>query len=396
MVGERVETAQRAGTSLGEMAILVRAGFQTRAFEERLITLGVPYRVVGGLKFYERAEIRDAMAYLRVLNQPADDLAFERIVNVPKRGLGDTALRRMHEMARAEGIPMVVAAAKLVGAGGLAGRARQALSDLLQGFDRWRAALAREGHVVVAATLLEESGYTAMWQQDKSPEAPGRLENLKEFLRALGEFESLAGFLEHVALVMETDEAAAEARLSLMTLHAAKGLEFDVVFLPGWEEGLFPHNRAIEEGGEKGIEEERRLAYVGITRGRQQVVVSAAANRRVYGNWTSSIPSRFLEELPAEHVLREGGALAERERFAAMPSVFQGGGLLARRPRVIEAGAWEVKERPRPTSSFAVGARVFHQKFGYGSVTAVEENRLDVAFDKAGAKRVLDSFLEPG
>jgi DNA helicase-2/ATP-dependent DNA helicase PcrA len=396
MVGERVETAQRAGTSLGEMAILVRAGFQTRAFEERLITLGVPYRVVGGLKFYERAEIRDAMAYLRVLNQPADDLAFERIVNVPKRGLGDTALRRMHEMARAEGIPMVVAAAKLVGAGGLAGRARQALSDLLQGFDRWRAALAREGHVVVAATLLEESGYTAMWQQDKSPEAPGRLENLKEFLRALGEFESLAGFLEHVALVMETDEAAAEARLSLMTLHAAKGLEFDVVFLPGWEEGLFPHNRAIEEGGEKGIEEERRLAYVGITRGRQQVIVSAAANRRVYGNWTSSIPSRFLEELPAEHVLREGGALAERERFAAMPSVFQGGGLLARRPRVIEAGAWEVKERPRPTSSFAVGARVFHQKFGYGSVTAVEENRLDVAFDKAGAKRVLDSFLEPG
>ena len=396
MVGERVETAQRAGTSLGEMAILVRAGFQTRAFEERLITLGVPYRVVGGLKFYESAEIRDAMAYLRVLNQPADDLAFERIVNVPKRGLGDTALRRMHEMARAEGIPMVVAAAKLVGAGGLAGRARQALSDLLQGFDRWRAALAREGHVVVAATLLEESGYTAMWQQDKSPEAPGRLENLKEFLRALGEFESLAGFLEHVALVMETDEAAAEARLSLMTLHAAKGLEFDVVFLPGWEEGLFPHNRAIEEGGEKGIEEERRLAYVGITRGRQQVIVSAAANRRVYGNWTSSIPSRFLEELPAEHVLREGGALAERERFAAMPSVFQGGGLLARRPRVIEAGAWEVKERPRPTSSFAVGARVFHQKFGYGSVTAVEENRLDVAFDKAGAKRVLDSFLEPG
>jgi DNA helicase-2/ATP-dependent DNA helicase PcrA len=396
MVGERVETAQRAGTSLGEMAILVRAGFQTRAFEERLITLGVPYRVVGGLKFYERAEIRDAMAYLRVLNQPADDLAFERIVNVPKRGLGDTALRRMHEMARAEGIPMVVAAAKLVGAGGLAGRARQALSDLLQGFDRWRAALAREGHVVVAATLLEESGYTAMWQQDKSPEAPGRMENLKEFLRALGEFESLAGFLEHVALVMETDEAAAEARLSLMTLHAAKGLEFDVVFLPGWEEGLFPHNRAIEEGGEKGIEEERRLAYVGITRGRQQVIVSAAANRRVYGNWTSSIPSRFLEELPAEHVLREGGALAERERFAAMPSVFQGGGLLARRPRVIEAGAWEVKERPRPTSSFAVGARVFHQKFGYGSVTAVEENRLDVAFDKAGAKRVLDSFLEPG
>jgi len=398
MVGERIEAAQRAGQSLAEVAILVRAGFQTRAFEERLITLGVPYRVVGGLKFYERAEIRDAMAYLRVLAQPADDLAFERIVNTPKRGLGDTAMRRMHEIARAGPMPLVSAAAQLVEAGGITGRARQALTELLQGFERWRAALPRDGHVLVAATLLEEAGYTAMWQQDKSPEAPGRLENLKEFLRALGEFESLAGFLEHVALVMETDEAAAEARLSLMTLHAAKGLEFDVVFLPGWEEGLFPHSRAMEEGGEKGVEEERRLAYVGITRARKQAIISHAANRRVYGNWTSSIPSRFVDELPEAHIEREGSGPAQRARVIDTPSVFSGGtgGLMARRPRVIEAGPWEVKERPRATSSFQVGARVFHQKFGYGAVTAVDENKLDVAFDKAGLKRVLDSFLEPG
>ncbi|MBC4015972.1 UvrD-helicase domain-containing protein [Siccirubricoccus deserti] len=394
MVGERIEVAQRSGHALSEIAILVRAGFQTRAFEERLITLGVPYRVIGGLKFYERAEIRDAMAYLRVLAQPADDLAFERIVNTPKRGLGDTAMRKMHEIARAEGIPLSSAAARLA-QGGITGRARAALSELLHGFARWREALPRDGHVVVAATLLDESGYTEMWKQDKSPEAPGRLENLKEFLRALGEFETLTGFLEHVALVMENDENAADDRLSLMTLHAAKGLEFDTVFLPGWEEGLFPHSRAMEEGGEKGVEEERRLAYVGLTRARKHAIVSCAANRRIYGNWSSSIPSRFLDELPLEHIEREGSAGMARNRMVEMPSVFTGaGGLLARRPKVIEAGAWEVQARPVRADAIGVGQRVFHQKFGYGRVTGVEDDKLDIAFEKAGTKRVLDRFVE--
>ncbi|MCO6415264.1 UvrD-helicase domain-containing protein [Siccirubricoccus sp. KC 17139] len=395
MVGERIEAAQRSGHALAEIAILVRAGFQTRAFEERLITLGVPYRVVGGLKFYERAEIRDAMAYLRVLAQPADDLAFERIVNTPKRGIGDTALRRMHEVARAERIPLTLAAAKLLQAGGMTGKARAALSELLHGFDRWREALPKDGHVVVAATLLDESGYTEMWKQDKSPEAPGRLENLKEFLRALTEFESLAGFLEHVALVMENDENAEGDRLSLMTLHAAKGLEFDMVFLPGWEEGLFPHARAMEEGGEKGLEEERRLAYVGLTRARKLAIVSCAANRRVYGNWSTTVPSRFLDELPLEHVQREGSGAMARNRMIDVPSVFTGtGGLMARRPRVIEAGAWEVQQRPARQDAIAVGQRVFHQKFGYGRVTAVEDDKLDIEFEKAGQKRVLDRFVE--
>ena len=399
MVGERIEAAWRAGHALAEIAILVRAGFQTRAFEERLITLGVPYRVVGGAKFYERQEIRDALAYLRVLHQPADDLAFERILNVPKRGLGDTALRAMHEIARAERIPLSLAAEKLAtGSGGLkAARARQALSELVHGFARWREMLGREGHVVTAATLLEESGYTEMWKQDRSPDAPGRLENLKELLRAMGEFESLAGFLDHVALVMETDEQAAEDRVSLMTLHAAKGLEFDMVFLPGWEEGLFPSQRSLEEGGEKALEEERRLAYVGLTRARRSAIVSWAANRRVYGNWTSSIPSRFIDELPDEEILREGSAAMARQRIADMPSVLAGGfGLSARRPppRVIEAGAWEVREGPARAGPIPVGARVFHQTFGYGTVEAVEDDRLDIAFDKAGRKRVLDRFVE--
>jgi DNA helicase-2/ATP-dependent DNA helicase PcrA len=394
MVGERIEAAQRAGRSLAEVAILVRAGFLTRSFEERLITLGIPYRVVGGLKFYERAEIRDALAYMRVLAQPADDLAFERIVNVPKRGLGDTAMRAMHQIAREERIPLARAAERLVQGGAVkVARSRAALAELMRAFGRWREMLPREGHVVTAATVLDESGYTEMWKQDKSPEAPSRLDHLKEFLHAMGEFESLAGYLEHVALVMETDEAAEQARVSLMTLHAAKGLEFDTVFLPGWEEGIFPSQRSLDEGGEKALEEERRLAYVGLTRARKEVVISSAANRQVYGNWTSSIPSRFLDELPPDEVQREGSAAVTRGRAVEIPSVFAGtGGLLARR-RVIDQGAWEVRERPAPDDVPGVGQRVFHQKFGYGAVLAVDDNKLDVEFE-TGRKRVLSSFVE--
>ncbi len=391
MVGERIETLRRSGHSLNEVAILVRAGFQTRSIEERLIVLGLPYRVVGGLKFYERAEIRDAMAYLRIVNQPADDLAFERIVNTPKRGLGETGMRAIHEAARAQRIPLHDAAAQLSQTDALKPKPRAALRELIQGFARWRQLNEKEGHVIAAATLLDESGYTAMWQADRSPEAPGRLENLKELIRAMGEFASLAGFLDHVALVMENDENSDGQRVQVMTLHAAKGLEFDTVFLPGWEEGLFPSQRSLDEGGEKALEEERRLAYVGITRARKRAIISHAANRRIYGNWTSAIPSRFLDELPEEMVIREGG----QQRAPMQPSVFAGGGLLARRPRVIEAGPWEVKERPAASSSYQRGDRVFHDKFGYGTVTAVDDDRLEIAFDKADTKRVLDRFVRP-
>ena len=392
MVGERIEDAQRRGQRLGEVAILVRAGFQTRSFEERLIVLGVPYRVVGGLKFYERAEIRDAMAYMRVMHQPADDLAFERIANVPRRGLGDGAVQTMHRAAREGSVPLALAAERLAQTDALRPRPRAALRELFEGFTRWRNLIARDGHVVAVATMLDESGYTEMWKLDKSPEAPGRLDNLKELVRAVGEFETLGGFLEHVALVMETDEAAETERVSLMTLHAAKGLEFDLVFLPGWEEGLFPHQRALDEGGTKALEEERRLAYVGITRARTMAVISHAANRRVYGNWSAAIPSRFLDELPDDQVSREGNI---RPRMADVPSVFAGGGpFTSQRPRVIEAGAWEVKERPVRADAIAKGSRVFHQKFGYGRVLSVEDDRLEVAFEKAGTKRVLDRFVE--
>ena len=394
MVGERVESLRRSGHALAEMAVLVRAGFQTRAFEERLITLGVPYRVVGGLRFYERAEIRDAIAYMRVLHQPADDLAFERIVNLPRRGLGEQALRSMHQIARDRGVPLTVAAAAMAAEGGVRGRAREALQALLTGFARWRDRLAEEGHVATVAGMLDDSGYTEMWRQDKSPEAPGRLENLKELVRALADFESLPGFLDHVSLVMENEENAETDRVGLMTLHAAKGLEFDTVFLPGWEEGLFPNQRAMDENGAKGLEEERRLAYVGLTRARRRAIVSHAANRRIYANWQTSIPSRFLDELPDEQVERSGTGGWERERMIAAPVAFPGQfPLLARRPKVVEE--WEQPARPPRTATFAVGARVFHQKFGYGTVTATSDDRLDIAFDKAGPKRVLDRFVDP-
>ena len=396
MVGERIEHLRRDGHNLSEIAILVRTTAQTRAFEERMIVQGTPYRIIGGLRFYERAEIRDAVAYLRVLHQPADDLAFERIVNIPRRGVGEMALRAMHDAARDQAIPLAEAARRLVQAGALKGKLRESLRTMFQDFDRWRESLPRDGHMLVLATMLDESGYMAMWQADKSPDAPGRLDNLKELVRAQADFESLAGFLDHVSLVMENEENAEGDRVSMMTLHGAKGLEFDTVFLPGWEEGLFPSQRTLDEGGQKGLEEERRLAYVGLTRARKNAIVSHAANRRLYANWQSSIPSRFVDELPEAHTERAGSAALQREaRLLAAPSVFSNGPLMARRiagPKTIEA--WEQPPRPARADALPIGARVFHQKFGYGRILAVDDDRLEVMFDKAGQKRLLDRFVE--
>jgi len=400
-VGDEVEALQRQGVPLGRMAILVRAGFQTREFEERFITLGVPYRVVGGPRFYERLEIRDAIAYLRVLHQPDDDLAFERIVNTPRRGIGDSTVRAIHAVARQQGVSMAEAAARLVETDELKPAARKAIGNLLRDFERWRNLSAGMPHGELAEIVLDESGYTDMWQADKSPEAPGRLENLKELVTAMEEFENLAGFLEHVSLVMENAEGDPGDMINIMTLHSAKGLEFDVVFLPGWEEGLFPHQRALDESGALGLEEERRLAYVGMTRARRRAIVSYAANRRVHNMWQSAVPSRFVAELPREHTERASdvvGSSAEPSpsRFAEAQDEF--GPWVGRSQRPWNRDGVVIDQPIRPSAqkiAYRVGARVFHQKFGYGGVTAVEGDKLDIEFDKAGAKKVMAGFVVP-
>jgi DNA helicase-2/ATP-dependent DNA helicase PcrA len=414
MVGDEIEALQHRQTALKDMAVLVRAGFQTRAFEERFVTLGLPYRVIGGPRFYERAEIRDAMAYLRVVVQPDDDLAFERIVNVPKRGLGAATVQAAHSLARAEGIPLFEASRKLAASDSLRPKARNSLGGLVQSFDRWRAMEQGIDHMELVETVLDESGYVDMWRNDKTPEAPGRVESLKELVRAIGEFENLPGFLEHVSLVMDNGAGAGDDLISIMTLHAAKGLEFDIVFLPGWEDGMFPNQRALDESGRAGLEEERRLAYVGLTRAKRRAIISAAANRRVYNQWVSSLPSRFIDELPDEHVNREapeglgagyGGAFGGNQDFQGGFGEASGGyqstksrklgtKSAGRKADVIDGVSFEVKARESKSGKFAIGERVFHQKFGYGQIEDIDADRLEILFDQAGEKTVIASFIE--
>ncbi|MES5044015.1 UvrD-helicase domain-containing protein [Rhizobium nepotum] len=435
-VGEEIEQLQRKNHKLNDMAILVRASFQMREFEDRFVTLGLNYRVIGGPRFYERLEIRDAMAYFRLVCQPADDLAFERIVNTPKRGLGDTTIRNLHDYARARDIPMLAAATDIIETDELKPKARKALFDVVQDFRRWQGLLENTEHTTLAEQILDESGYTAMWQADKSAEAPGRLENLKELIRSMEVFESMRGFLEHVALVMDAEQNAELDAVSIMTLHSAKGLEFDTVFLPGWEEGLFPHQRALDEGGRSGLEEERRLAYVGITRAKKLCHIWFVSNRRIHGLWQSTLPSRFLDELPPAHVdvaasdSNYGGyggrggygqsRFDKAEPFANNYSTpgwkraqanksdatrdnwgTRSGHAVERigygesgpRARTID-GELVAKSVADTPSKFVVGDRVFHIKFGNGNVSAIEGNKLTINFDRAGQKRVLDGFVE--
>ena len=478
-IGEEIEELQRSGHKLDEMAILVRASFQMREFEDRFVTMGLNYRVIGGPRFYERMEIRDALAYLRLVNQPADDLAFERIVNKPKRGLGDATIKTLHDHARARNIPLMEATRALIATDELKPKPRATLRDLIASFDRWRAQKDTLPHTELAEAVLDESGYTEMWQNDKSADAAGRLENLKEFVRSMEEFENLAGFLEHVSLVMDADGGANADAVSIMTLHAAKGLEFDTIFLPGWEEGLLPHQRSLDDQGRTGLEEERRLAHVGLTRARKRAKIYFVSNRRMHGSWTSAIPSRFIDELPPDHVAvadAKGnfGGFGGGSRFDSMDSFdsdystpgwrraqqtrdaprgrkrfgdgfgeddqsdFAGGGAQDRaqdrtqdrtdageatssdhlspagrgRPRAARPGegapspARGAPARKRSpltidgtlaasgAALFCVGQRVFHMKFGNGNVTAVDGNKLTIAFDRAGEKRVVDSFVE--
>jgi DNA helicase II / ATP-dependent DNA helicase PcrA len=476
-IGDEIEALQRGGQagekhSLNEIAILVRASFQMREFEDRFVTLGLPYRVIGGPRFYERAEIRDALAYLRVVNSPADDLAFERIVNVPKRGLGDATVQVLHDHARKRRIPMTEAARAVVATDELKPKPRGALRGVLDSIDRWRSQREALPHTELAEIILDESGYTEMWQKDRSADAAGRLENLKELIRSMDEFENLQGFLEHISLVMDNEKAAEADAVNIMTLHSAKGLEFDTVFLPGWEEGVFPNQRTLDDQGRAGLEEERRLAHVGITRAKKRAKIYFATNRRMHGLWQTNIPSRFLDELPEADVEvtesqagfggyggygasrfdaatsfgsnyttpgwqraqdrrdRGGGGFEESDaadydsddagseradprpvhlspegRGRATPDLVRGregegprtsrlipGPSSRRLPLTIEGEL--VAKSTGTTSAFTLGDRVFHQKFGNGNITAIDGNKLTIQFDKAGQKRVVDSFVE--
>jgi DNA helicase-2/ATP-dependent DNA helicase PcrA len=428
-IGEEVErlASRRAvePMSLDDMAILVRASHQMRAFEDRFLTIGLPYRVIGGPRFYERMEIRDAMAYFRLAVSPDDDLAFERVVNTPKRGLGDKAQQKIQLAARENGVGLVDGARLLLSEKGLGGKGAGELRLLVEGIARWHDAARnpKQSHIELAEQILEESGYTAHWQNDKTPEAPGRLENLKELVKALEQFENLQGFLEHVALIMDNESDEAGAKVSIMTLHAAKGLEFPAVFLPGWEDGLFPSQRAMDESGVKGLEEERRLAYVGITRAERLCTISFAANRRVYGQWQSQMPSRFIDELPEAHVevltppgLYGGGygaagmaasaspkmmaeAASDLHDRASRADVYNSPGWRRLQQRAQQRGMSQPKESrnmvidAEAVPAHAVGDRVFHRKFGYGDVVGVEGDKLDIAFDKAGSKKVVAKFV---
>jgi DNA helicase-2/ATP-dependent DNA helicase PcrA len=404
-VGEEIEALQRKGHALSEVAILVRAAFQTREFEERFISLALPYRVIGGPRFYERQEIRDALAYLRLVNQPGDDLAFERILNTPRRGIGTATLQQLHALARAERLTLGEAARALTAGDQLRPAARNALAGFIAALDRWRAQAERVEHTDLVQSVLDESGYTAMWQADRSPDAAGRLENLKELVVAMAEFENLGGFLEHVSLVMDNAAEAGGDMVNLMTLHSAKGLEFDTVFLPGFEEGLFPNQRALEENGATALEEERRLAYVGLTRARHRAHISFAANRRIHGQWIDAIRSRFVDELPVEHVeiiaelgLRPSSAWGEdwgAPGHIPQSARFRPPATALRQPLLDASGSVPRRgEEVRRIGGFAVGSRVFHQKFGYGTVTEVEDNKLAIHFDVAGEKKVMDAYVE--
>ena len=423
LVAEDIERWKR-GRRYAEIAILVRASFQMRAFEERFVLLQIPYTVVGGPRFFERAEIRDAHAYLRLIQSPDDDLAFERIINTPRRGIGDTTVQKLLQLARRRGVSASVAANDLARTDELTPRARTALANFLRDMARWRAQISAVPHARLTETILEESGYIDALRLDKGPTSQTRLENLKELVQSMAAFESLSAYLEHVSLVMDLDRGAGDDAVQIMTLHAAKGLEFPLVFLPGWEEGVFPSQRSLDESGEKGLEEERRLAYVGLTRAREEARISFAANRQVYGRWTSQLPSRFVDELPTASVeaasetgyygggpgLRDGASRWEDVNYGsgydspgwkrAQARGYAGGPAPRANPgraHIIEGeGRLVAVSDPAAKSAFERGDRVFHQKFGPGVVAAVEGNKLTVAFDQAGEKRVIDSFLERG
>lgn len=422
-VADEIENLHRNGTGYSQMAVLVRTAAQTREFEEKFIAEAIPYQVIGGPKFYERAEIRDALAYLRVVLQPADDLALERIINKPARGIGAKTIEKFENEARVNHISMFMAIEKMLKEGALSGKVKTNVSELINNFYQWRQTMNAVSPDDLAAQVLEDSGYMEMLKMDKSAEAEGRIENLKELINVMSDTEqypTLSDFMEHVSLVMDNDNNIDTDKVMLITLHSAKGLEFDAVFLPGWEEGLFPHQRALDEGGGSALEEERRLAYVAMTRAKQKLYILTALNRRIYGQWQNNLPSRFINELPPANIEicnmaaayfgaagGYGGSWAEQHRSSSN---------WYNRSRQTEenvirdsdrfsyvrdeddgwsGSVWRAKQKARNAASATpVGSRVFHETFGYGKVLKIEGNKLEIWFDQAGHKKLLKDYVK--
>ncbi len=410
---------------LAEAAILVRAGYQTRAFEEAFIKASLPYRIIGGMKFYERMEVKDAICYLRTVANVADDLALSRIINVPKRGVGDSTINNLYQKGKSENISLYSAISGAIANNELKGKAKDALKSLLDQIERWRKSLENSSLAETAKLILAESGYTQMWRSENTLESQGRLENIDEFVNSLSEFSNITEFLEYVSLVEAKEEKLGQDAVSVMTVHAAKGLEFNLVFIPGLEDGVFPSSRSVEE--RNGVEEERRLLYVAITRARKELVMCYAQTRFVFGDYQSSLPSRFLKELPenvkviadnsggfqrnnAVGIAGNAGGF-QRNAYASSATKLQGlsrdFSRLSEQPRNSTQGlaaqyssAIQSRFAAAPQNSASAnisdplfGKRVFHQKFGYGKVREIEGSKLSIDFEKSGRKVVMKDFI---
>ena len=393
-ISDEIESYQRKKFNINEIAILVRAAFQTRSFEERFLKIGLPYQVIGGLRFYERAEIRDAIAYLRVINSTDDQLALERIINKPKRGLGEKTIQQIVYYSKSKKISFEKSIRIIIETDEFGSKIRSSLKNFIKNIDRWRNFVSPNKLGELLELVLEESEYVDMLQKDKSIDAPGKLENLKELVNAINEFDALSDFLEHIQLVMDGGVNSNIDSVKIMTLHAAKGLEFKTIFLPGWEEGIFPNQKSMEEYGQSGLEEERRLAYVGLTRAKENIWIFSANSRLMHGQWIDSIPSRFINEIPEKIVNLNS-------TFSSSMPFYQSSIATGWKDSFSKIQA-NLNKRTSSLANTAVsnnliiheGERIFHQKFGYGKVLNIDGDKLEIKFEKSDIKKVLASFIE--
>ena len=405
IITDEIEQQSLNKKNLDEVAILVRASFQMREFEDRFVSIGLPYKVIGGPRFYERKEIRDANAYFRLAIQPNDSLALERILNVPKRGIGETTLKKIKDYAKNNNISTIDSIRDLIKTSEIKPKTKISLGHFIELTERWNDLIAERNHYEMAEIILEDSGYLEMLRNDDTITAAGRLDNIKELFRSIEPFESINAYLEHISLVMEIDKNPEGNKVSLMTLHAAKGLEFDYVFLPGWEEGVFPNQRSLDEGGVKSLEEERRLAYVGITRAKIKSSIFYAANRKMHNQWLSSIPSRFVNELPEDNIEinlshfsgNKGNFTDIKEDDIFDQSDYSTPGWERAKIQSLSNKRSQEEEKiisVDSNSKFSPGTLVMHKKFGKGKIETVDGKKLTIDFGGNGIRKVMENFVD--